>query len=120
MDRRVSIPKKGVIPFELVNWSKFVLIKQGCFNPQERGNTVRTDEITVYFGEFRNVSIPKKGVIPFEQNIETLVLWQKVSFNPQERGNTVRTHGVYLCPLMPCKVSIPKKGVIPFERLRLR
>ena len=42
---------------------------QLSFNPQERGNTVRTDMQAKLAKTAGKVSIPKKGVIPFELKI---------------------------------------------------
>ena len=89
--RIVSIPKKGVIPFEQMTDETYCTVTES-FNPQERGNTVRT---------------------LFVVEILAVLL---CGFNPQERGNTVRTIKVGFIMHVQHIVSIPKKGVIPFER----
>ena len=67
IEKEVSIPENGVIPFELNLKAGSYEIESYSFNPREWGNTVRTMVCGEPIKLMRLVSIPENGVIPFER-----------------------------------------------------
>ena len=61
------------------------------FNPQERGNTVRTEYIEKHVPLAYGFNPQERGNTVRTESFLTEEEIFDVSFNPQERGNTVRT-----------------------------
>ena len=88
--RSVSIPEKREIPFEADRMGYVSSYNRECFNPWEKGNTLRR-WAKITFRKRWMVSIPEKREIPFEDILLTYSIIDTLGFNPWEKGNTLRS-----------------------------